>query len=257
MSTPLSPFDAAYAAYYDVLYADKNYVAEAEAIHTILTKHNVPTNGALLEMGCGSGIHAVEFLKQGYTLHGIDASAAMVSIAKERTKAFDNATFEATSIEDYTPTRTFDAVISLFHVVSYLTTNEQLHQLFNNVSKALKTNGVFVFDCWYGAGVLTDPPAVRTKHMHNTNYDVQRTATPELLPNENKVIVNFDVTVTNKNTNETHHITEAHHMRYLFTPEVQLLAQHYGLTLSEQSTFMSTEQPSTSTWYTMYVLSKM
>lgn len=253
----LTPFDAAYAGYYDILYADKNYVAESLAIHTILTRHNVPAKGTLLELGCGSGIHAEQFVQQGYTLHGIDASQAMIDIAQQRVQGNANATFEASSIENYIPLKKFDAVISLFHVVSYLTTNEQLTKLFSMVSAALKPNGVFVFDCWYGAGVLTTPPAVRTKHMSNATYDVQRTATPELLPNQNKVIVHFDVTITNKATTEIHHVTESHPMRYLFTPEVQLLAQFYGLQLTEQSTFMSTDMPSTDTWYTLYVVQKI
>ncbi len=255
--TTITPFDAAYTGYYDILYADKNYVAEALAIQTILTRHNVSPTATLLELGCGSGIHAQQFVQQGYTLHGIDASQAMIDIAQQRLEGNASATFEATGIETYIPLKKFDAVISLFHVVSYLTTNEQLNKLFSMVSTALKPKGVFVFDCWYGAGVLTTPPTIRTKHMSNATYNVLRTATPELLPNENKVIVHFEVTITNKATAEVHHVTENHPMRYLFTPEVQLLAQFYGLQLTEQSTFMSTDTPSTDTWYTLYVLQKI
>jgi SAM-dependent methyltransferase len=255
METTL-PFDA-YAAYYDVLYTDKDYVAEANAIQSVLTKHKVPNNGALLELGCGSGIHAVEFINKGYSIHGIDASEGMVQLAKKRTSNTAQASFETAPIEHYIPTHQFDAVISLFHVVSYLTTNLQLQQMFAMVHKALKPGGVFVFDCWYGPGVLTDPPSNRTKHMHNASYDVVRKATPQLLSDKNTVIVNFDVAVTNTATQQVEHITEAHYMRYLFTPEVKLLANYNGLTLVEQSTFMSNDTPSTSTWYTMYVLQKL
>ena len=36
--------------------------------------------------------------------------------------------------------------LSLFHVVSYLTTDKKINSLFKNVYKHLKTNGLFIFD---------------------------------------------------------------------------------------------------------------
>jgi len=50
----------AYAAYYDLLYKEKNYAEEAEYIHGLIQK-NTPGAKTILELGCGTGQHAVEF----------------------------------------------------------------------------------------------------------------------------------------------------------------------------------------------------
>ena len=39
--------------------------------------------------------------------------------------------------------------------------------MFKTAAKHLKQNGVFIFDFWYGPGVLTDPPALRQKRLEN------------------------------------------------------------------------------------------
>src|ERR1051325_10396521 len=61
--------------------------------------------------------------------------------------------------------RRFGAVISLFHVMSYQTTNEDLSASFITAREHLERGGIFLFDCWYGPGVLTDRPSVTVKHL--------------------------------------------------------------------------------------------
>ena len=48
----------------------------------------------------------------------------------------------------------FDNIISLFHVVSYLTSNYDIKNLFLNANKHLKKGGLFIFDIWYSPAVL-------------------------------------------------------------------------------------------------------
>ena len=43
-----------------------------------------------------------------------------------------------------------DAVISLFHVMSYQTSNADLTAAFATAREHLAEGGVFIFDCWYG-----------------------------------------------------------------------------------------------------------
>ena len=49
-------FDA-YAAYYDLLYKDKDYAGETEYVHRLIQRFN-PGAKSILELGSGTGKHA-------------------------------------------------------------------------------------------------------------------------------------------------------------------------------------------------------
>jgi len=78
-------FDA-YAAYYDLLYRDKDYPAEVRYVQSLLRRHGV-NSGEILELGCGTGKHAEQLARLGYSVHGIDLSPSMVDIARRRTSS--------------------------------------------------------------------------------------------------------------------------------------------------------------------------
>ena len=62
-----------YANYYDLLYKDKDYKAEAKHVDEILQRC-LPGTQSILELGCGTGAHALHLVKDGYAIHGIDTS---------------------------------------------------------------------------------------------------------------------------------------------------------------------------------------
>ena len=181
-------FDA-YAAYYDLLYQDKNYQKEAQYICGLLDDNGI-RSGEILELGSGTGKHAEEFAKMGFCVHGIDLSQKMIQEANHRNNnQKDKLFFEVGDVRDFKAGKKFDAVISLFHVISYQIKNEDIQKMFKTAAKHLKQNGVFIFDFWYGPGVLTDPPAVRKKRLENKDIEVLRIAEPVMYPNENIVDV--------------------------------------------------------------------
>jgi SAM-dependent methyltransferase len=47
-----------------------------------------PSIQTILDVGCGSGVYDVEFLKQGKTVLGLDMAEGMIEIAKKRTAAY-------------------------------------------------------------------------------------------------------------------------------------------------------------------------
>lgn len=223
-------FDA-YAAYYDLLYQDKDYSAETQFVHDQLVKYGVPEKASLLELGCGTGKHAEGFARLGYRLRGVDMSQAMVNVANARKPAdvAGQLEFAVGDVRDVRVDKSFDAVISLFHVASYQTTNTDLSSMFQTAAAHLKPGGVFLFDCWYGPAVLTDRPVMRVKRMHNEAIEVLRIAEPIMHVNENVVDVNYTVQVKKKGDERVFELHEKHSMRYLFTPEVELLLAQAGM----------------------------
>jgi SAM-dependent methyltransferase len=241
-------FDA-YAAYYDLLYRDKNYHAEARYVRTLLARCGV-SDGAILELGCGTGKHAEQLVRLGYSVQGIDLSPSMVEIARHRAPA-DLAARLQFQVGDARSTRLgteYDAAISLFHVISYQTTNEDLAAMLATVSVHLKVGGVFVFDFWYGPGVLTDPPTSRVKNLEDGVIRVTRNAKPTLRPNENVVDVNYKVFITENRSGVTSEIEETHRMRYLFLPELKFMLQAAGMEMVQAQSWMSDEELGTGSW---------
>lgn len=215
----------AYASYYDLLYRDKDYSAEAEYVAAHIRKQT-PKAKRILELGCGTGVHAEHLARMGYTVHGVDMSEAMLARAEARKAALppDVAARLSFGIGDVRTVRTgetYDAVISLFHVMSYQTTNVDLKAAFETASVHLQSGGLFLFDFWYGPAVLTQKPEVRIKRLENDEIKVIRIAEPMMHVNDNVVDVNYTVFIEVKVTGQVEQINETHQMRYLFLPEMQ------------------------------------
>lgn len=214
-------FDA-YASYYDLLYRDKDYAGEVAYVHKQLSRQRGVV-GSLLELGCGTGRHAVEFLKLGYAVSGVDLSESMVQQAVERaarTVGGAKLDFRVGDVRTVRLRRKFDAVVALFHVMSYQTRNSDLEAAFQTAAGHLKPGGLFLFDFWYGPAVLSDPPAVRIKRMADEYRRIVRLAEPTVNHAANVVTVNYEIQVEMVGCQPAKKIWESHHMRYLFLPEI-------------------------------------
>lgn len=240
-------FDA-YASYYDLLYRDKDYAGESRYVLDLLAEQGIP-GGQLLELGCGTGRHAEHFGSAGFRVHGIDLSERMVARAEERlsTSGADHC-FEVGDVRALQLGQEFDAVVALFHVLSYQCSNSDLEGTFATAAAHLRRGGAFVFDFWYGPGVLTDRPSMRVKEMSDEICDVLRIAEPRFLPNDNCVDVQYRMLVTERATNTLHHIEETHRMRYLFFPELLRLAADHGLRITRAYAGQSHEPLDFNAW---------
>jgi SAM-dependent methyltransferase len=249
-----------YSNYYDLLYQDKDYVGECRYVLDLLKTH-APETQHILELGCGTGRHADLLAQSGLHVHGVEISEEMLAQAQERAQATasDRAgsfTPAQGDVRTFRAGKKFDAVISLFHVASYQTSNEDIARMFQTASAHLQSGGVFIFDIWYGPAVLTLRPAVRVKRMENEAIHMLRTAEPELDVNASQVHVTYTMFMTDKASGEISTLSETHHMRYFFQPELQVLAQTDGLTLIQAEEWMSGAPPSDSTWGVVYVMRK-
>lgn len=78
-----------------------------------------------LVFGCGTERHDRCLEKLGYRIHGIDLSEKMVKEAKSATTTID---YEVGDVRNYITEQKYDAVISLFHVMSYLSGYKRRYQ---------------------------------------------------------------------------------------------------------------------------------
>jgi SAM-dependent methyltransferase len=248
---------ANYSRYYDLLYKDKDYRGEAKFVSDLLATHT-PNAKSVLELGCGTGIHAKLLAELGYEIHGVDLSDRMLELAQKNLTSLDaelasRLTFSQGDMRNVRLDRTFDVVISLFHVISYQTSNQDLEDAIITAKTHLKPGGIFLFDCWYGPTVLSDRPVVRVKRLEDEQIIVTRIAEPVMYANDNLVDVNYQVFIKDKNTQSVEELKETHTMRYLFKPEIEYFLEKNQIELLDFGEWMTGKPSGFNSWGTYFI----
>jgi SAM-dependent methyltransferase len=246
-----TPVFSTYSHYYDLLYKDKDYIGESKYIKSLLQQHGL-TIGEILEFGSGTGKHGCLLADNGYKVHGIERSAEMVSLASVGL----GFTCEQGDICKLDLGRTFDAVLSLFHVISYQTSNESVMAVIASAAKHLRPRGLFIFDFWYSPAVYAQHPTVRVKRMTDEQVEITRLAEPIDKPNENVVDVNYTIFAQEKATGAMQITKETHPMRHFSLPEIDLYAQQSGFRRIGAEEFLTGHLPDINTWGVCVILQK-
>lgn len=244
-----------YSKFYDAIYAEKDYEGECAFLVSLFERFGAGTIVSVLDLGCGTGGHALRLAAMGYDVHGVDRSPEMLAVAADKTR--DRGVAVALSQGDLCDVRlgrTFDAVVSNFAVMSYLTENDQLTRAFATVRKHLVPGGLFVFDAWFGPGVFTDPPGERCKSVTQDGQTVIRIAVPRV--DAVRQVVTVQYKVLHVSADQTlHQVDEVHAMRPFFVQEVTYLAGAHGLELITAHPFMALDRSlSANDWNASFVL---
>ncbi|PIS12091.1 MAG: SAM-dependent methyltransferase [Bdellovibrio sp. CG10_big_fil_rev_8_21_14_0_10_47_8] len=243
-----SVFDS-YGAYYDLLYGDKNYAAEVEYIDNLLKRYGKDTR-QIIELGAGTGIHGSLLAEKGYKINGIELSSQMVA----RARVSSGFSIQQGDIRSLRLNQTFDAAISLFHVLSYQVTNEDILETLKTAHLHLRPGAIFIFDFWYSPAVYSQRPESRVKTMENAQAKITRWAEPKIYANENRVDVQYKIHAEEIQTRKTDEFFETHSMRHFSLPEIDLLATATGFERIQAEEFLTAAAPSENTWGVCVVL---
>lgn len=243
----------AYARYYDLLYKDKDYAAETSYIDDLIRKYH-PGARSILNLGCGTGRHDTCFEKMGYSVCGVDLSDTMLVEARKRAIPGKLEFFKG-DVRAINLHRKFDVVVSLFHVMSYQTTDDDILAAFRTAERHLMSGGVFIFDFWHGPGVLNDPPVIRIKRLEDEVLRVVRIVEPIMKKNKNVVEVNYQILALDKCSGQWSELYETHSMRYFFLPEIESYLLNAGFSLKDACEWMS-DKPLSSLWYGLVIANK-
>jgi len=183
-------------------------------------------------------------------LHGIDLNPTMVEIANQKASVFEQGDVRSFRAQ----TSPVDLVVSLFHVINYQNTNEDLLAMLQTARSLLKSGGIFLFDCWYGPAVLESPPHLREKNFENADFLVRRVARPEFVPDEQRVVVHYTFQISEKQSREKFEFQESHSMRYLFLPEIESFANKTGFSVLCAEEWLSGQELTPNSWNATVVL---
>lgn len=217
-----------YSEYYDLLYQDKDYNSECDFVEAAFHRYADRKIRTVLDAGCGSGGHALSFNRRGYSIVGIDKSETMIQRARQR--ANDNQQKIDFSVADITTLdlgMKFDACVSMFSVIGYITKNKDVTNAFTNIRKHLNKGSLFIFDCWNGLAVMRTLPTTRLKTVASGDVRVLRFAEPVLDAANHLCRINYRLFITKGNKIESE-IIEEHEVRFFFPQEIAYYLEDTG-----------------------------
>jgi voltage-gated potassium channel Kch len=236
------------------MYQDKNYEVESAYIRELLLRHGSPQDAKLLEIGTGTGKHAAWLMGSGFSVLGVEPSLDMAALA--RTRGVEVIAGSGSALSDLSLGAKFDAVLSLFHVVSYITAEVELKIFLGDVSKLLAGAGsLVVFDVWHQDAVEFLGMETRIKRVFGKNGEsAVRIAEPNLNKTKQIGIVNYEIFACNGKNAEYQRFTETHTLKYLGFDDVESAAAASGFTIVDNHEFLSKSSASSATWGVTYVL---
>lgn len=243
-----------YARFYDLLYRDKDYVAETDGLEQLFGRFSRRRVRTILDLGCGTGGHAIPLAARGYAVTGVDRSAGMLRAARTKAQAAGAAVdFTRGDVRTLRLGRRFDAVISMFAVFGYQTTDAEIRAALTTAAAHLAPGGLLVFDAWFGPAVLLDPPHERVKKVRDGARQVVRRTSCRTDLVHQVVTVTF-VTNASEGGNPAGHCEETHRMRFFFPREIALLVDGAGLRLRLLAPFLKPDdEPGVGDWNVVVV----
>lgn len=237
-------FGRSYAGAYDAIYRSKNYAGEVELVERILLRHGLSGPRRILDLGCGTGNHALPLAERGHTVVGVDRSPAMLKQAGAKSSAahMKSAVFCQGDIRDVDLGRRFDAVLMMFTVLGYQREDADLMAALATTRRHLEPDGLFIFDVWNGLAVIADPPRAREITVTEGNSRIIRKTRTELDAERHLCRVVFDLERTDKNGG-TERWQEEHVVRYYFPDELERVLGQNQLDLVSLRSFPDDEAP--------------
>jgi len=243
------PFGETYSAAYDDFYSEKDYEAECDLIESQAAR--VVGNGPwrVLDLGCGTGGHALPLARRGHQVVGVDRSAAMLQRARAKARAaHHDVRFVESEIGNTDLGQLFDVALMMFAVLGYQTTNEAALAALTTARHHLRPEGVLLFDVWFGPAVLAQRPERRFQSFSTSSGEVLRSVNPSLDQASQICTVEYEIWRIDADR-ITDRSTERHAMRYFFPLELDLLLASTGFRFVHLGQGMAPlEAPDLSSW---------
>jgi SAM-dependent methyltransferase len=130
------------AEVYDEIVIDPCHDRWASFLHDLWSADSEGVQ-SVLDLCCGTGLLAGELISRGYRVVGVDASDAMLALARERLGP--EVELSRMTLPELAGDTGFDAVVCTFDGLNYLTPDE-LRLTMDTVALRLRPAGWFVFD---------------------------------------------------------------------------------------------------------------
>jgi len=138
------------AKYYDEAYASKEDLVDRE-FYVGLAKR---IGGPVLELACGTGRVLLAIAREGIAIHGVDISAAMLNVLREKLPREPKDVRELVSVAEgdlrsFRSNQEYPLVIIPFRPLQHMYTVEDQLAALKTAAFHLQDNGILAFDVFY------------------------------------------------------------------------------------------------------------
>ena len=131
---------------YPYMFPPERFEAAPSQVEQVLSLARL-NGGAVLDLCCGPGRHAVEFARRGFTVTGVDRTPFLMDRARERAgEAHVAVQWVLEDMRTFEHASAFDLACSLFTSFGYFEREEEDLQVLRHVHRSLKPGGVLVID---------------------------------------------------------------------------------------------------------------
>ncbi len=183
----------------------------------------------ILDLGCGTARLAIELGSRGYRVTGVDKSESMIkrgrSNARERGV---NISLYTSPLEDLSVSGNFDAAYSVFGVVSYVLSEDELARLFNQLGTVVRKGGLLIIDVFNFASLFKTWKDVTKNTEHGKGWRIERTESHRV--DEINMLMYHEENTRMTLNGKTKHWKETHLFRMWSFPELrnQLLSHGFS-----------------------------
>ena len=188
-----------YGRKYDNENFTRGTVGECDFIETELKSDK---SLKILDVGCGTGRHAIELSKRGYMVTGIDLSETQLLRAREKAKRNNlNINFIKQDSRNLSFTNEFDIAIMLCEGgFPLMETDEMNYEILKSVTKSLGENGKFIFTTLNGLFALYHSVEEFCDSASGEGHATYRSNTFDLMTFRDHNITEFEDDSGNKKT---------------------------------------------------------
>ena len=158
--------------YYHILYSQHNDSEAEFFIDNLCSKLQCNVNATILDIACGRGRHSIYLNKKGFDVTGIDLSQENIKYAK----SYENETlhFYEHDMRHLLYINYFDVALNLFTSFGYFDSEKDHINALVSFRKALKPNGILVFDYFNSKKTLNDLTDKETKTVAGIDFHIQK-----------------------------------------------------------------------------------
>lgn len=228
-----------FAQVYDAFMDNVPYNEGCQYLCSLLKNHGIH-NGLIAELGCGTGTLTELLANAGYDMIGIDNSPEMLELAQEKkTKSGNNILYLLQDMREFELYGTVRGIISFCDSLNYITSPDDLLQIFRLVNNYLDPGGYFIFDFhtrYYYADVLGENTIAEDRESMSFIWDNYY--------DEESLLNEYSLSIFVQEDNGLYRKFQEEHFQRAYTlEEIQALINQSGLVFESAYDELSTEPP--------------
>lgn len=263
---PRPDYHDRFAAVYDTFYRRRDIAGEVALATELLGVSGAGgVERHVLDFGCGTGSHVLEFARHGLLATGFDVSESMVAEALEKAAGTHDTvvSFAHGDLGEFCERqghRRFDGGVSFFNVLNCMASASAMVRDLQLVRGLMAPGARMLIDVWNGAAVFVDEPRPDVRHFSggdDPNIEVIRITIPTIDRVEQRCTLQYRVLTLNRGDGRFSEFESIHNLHFLTPTQYRYVFELAGFSVMDEFPKGRPGQPISDTdWYISYLVTR-